>query len=108
MEDSKYNTKIHNSVIELNKRMNTRILPIVLKCELYILQKGIKLKRQRKNRKATNISSVIKKFRTHNLFIPSPNVIEIENSNMSIREVVEKITYQVHRLSQIDRVYIKG
>ncbi len=39
MEDSKYNTRIHNSVIELNKRMNTRILPIVLKCELYIYYK---------------------------------------------------------------------
>ncbi len=61
-EDGKYNTKIHNSVIELNKRMNTRILPIVLKYELYILQKHMRLKRQRKNRKATNVSSVIKKI----------------------------------------------
>jgi deoxyadenosine/deoxycytidine kinase len=107
MKNNDYNIRIYNSVVELSKRMNTRILPIVLKCDLPTLQKRIKLKRQRENRKVTNMSSVIEKFRTRNLFIP-PNAIEIENSNMSIKEVAEEITNQMYRLSQIDRAYAKG
>ncbi|MGL9718949.1 MAG: hypothetical protein ACR5K9_10230 [Wolbachia sp.] len=55
----------------------------------------------------TSMSSIIEKFRTRNLFIP-PNAIEIENSNMSIKEVAGEITSQMYRLSQIDRVYAKG
>ncbi|MDG7053402.1 MAG: hypothetical protein LKM45_06040, partial [Wolbachia endosymbiont of Alcedoecus sp.] len=54
-----------------------------------------------------SMSSIIEKFRTRNLFIP-PNAIEIENSNVSIKEVAEEITNQMYRLSQIDRVYAKG
>lgn len=107
MKNSDYNMKMYNSVVELSKRMNTIILPIVLKCDLPTLQKRIKLKRQRENKKVTSINSIIEKFRAHNLFIP-PNAIEIENSNMSIREVAEEITRQIYRLSQIDRVYAKG
>ncbi|QKX02642.1 AAA family ATPase [Wolbachia endosymbiont of Dirofilaria (Dirofilaria) immitis] len=109
MENSEYNTRIYNSVVELSKKINTRILPVVLKCDLHTLQKRIRSKRQRENKKVINIniSNIIKKFRTHNLFIP-PNAIEIENSNMSIKEVTKEITCQVYKLSQIDRIYVKG
>lgn len=106
MKSNDHNIRMYNSVVELSKRMNTRILPIVLKCDSPTLQKCVKLRRQRENKKVTNISSIIEKFRTRNLFVP-PNAIEIENSNMSIKEVAEEITNQMYRLSQIDRVYAK-
>ncbi len=107
MKNNDHNTKMYNSVAELSKRMNTQILPIVLRCDLLTLQKRIKLKRQRENKKATNISSIIENFRTYDSFIP-PNAIEIENSNMNIKEVAEKITSQMHKLSQINSIYTKG
>ncbi|MGL9717964.1 MAG: hypothetical protein ACR5K9_04680 [Wolbachia sp.] len=107
MKNNNHNMRMYNSVVELSKRMNTQILPIMLKCDLHTLQKRIKLKRQRENRKVTNISGIIEKFRTRDLFIP-PNTIEIENSNMSTREVAEEITHQIYRLSHIDRAYVKG
>lgn len=106
MKNYDYNIRTYNSVTELSKRMDTKILPIVLKCNLPTLQKRIKLKRQRENKKFTNISSTIEKFKSRNLFIP-PNAIEIENSNMSIKEVAEEIANQMCRLSQINSVYIK-
>ncbi|WCR58038.1 MAG: hypothetical protein PG980_000510 [Wolbachia endosymbiont of Ctenocephalides felis wCfeJ] len=107
MQNSDYNVRMYNSVAELSRRMNTKILPVMLRCDLHTLQKRIKLKRQRENRRATNISGIIEKFRTRNLFIP-PNAMEIENSNMSVKEVAEEIKRQIYRLSQIDRVYVKG
>ncbi|WP_395462618.1 hypothetical protein [Wolbachia endosymbiont of Cantharis cryptica] len=106
IKNNDYSIKMYNSVVELSKRMDTKILPIVLKCDLPTLQRRIKLKRQRENKKIPNVSSIIEKFRTGNLFIP-PSSIEIENSNMSIKEVAEEITSQMCRLSQIDSIYAK-
>ncbi|QOD38852.1 DEAD/DEAH box helicase family protein [Candidatus Wolbachia massiliensis] len=107
MKNNDHNIKMYNSVVELSKRMDTKILPIVLKCNLPTLQKRIKLKRQRENKKVVNVSNIVEKFRTCNLFIP-PSAIEIDNSNMSIKGVAEEITSQMCRLSQIDRIYLKG
>ncbi len=70
-----------------------------------ILQERIILKKQRKNRKVTNINSI--KFRAEDLFMP-PNAIEIENSNMSIKEVAEEIVSQMYKFGQIDSVYEIG
>lgn len=80
--------------------MNTEILPVVLRCDLPTLQKRIALKRQRKNRKVINVNSMIEQCRINNLFTP-PSAIEIENSDMSIKEVAQEIVNQMHKLSQI-------
>ncbi|MDM8334911.1 hypothetical protein [Wolbachia pipientis] len=106
MKNNDYNIKMYNSVVELGRRMGTKIIPIVLKCCLPTLQKRIKLKRQRENRKFNNVSSIIEKFRAYNLFIP-PRAIEIENSNMSIKEVAEEITSQMYKFSPVNGVYEK-
>ncbi|MEC4734572.1 MULTISPECIES: AAA family ATPase [unclassified Wolbachia] len=105
MKNNNDNITIYNSIVELSKKMSTKILPIVLRCNPLILQERTILKKQRKNRKVTNINSI--KFRAENLFVP-PNAIEIENSNMSIKEVAEEIVSQMYKLGQINSVYAIG
>lgn len=105
MKNNNDNIRIYNLIAELSKKMNIKILPIVLRCNPLILQKRIILKKQRKNRKVTNINSI--KFRAEDLFVP-PNAIEIENSNMSIKEVAEKIVSQMYRFNRIDSIYARG
>ncbi|MFV0990183.1 hypothetical protein JR055_05680 [Wolbachia endosymbiont of Nasonia giraulti] len=100
MENNDQNMRMYDSIVRLSKKMNTEILPVVLRCDLPTLQKRIALKRQRKNRRVINVNSVIEKLRTNDSFIP-PSTIEIENSNMSIKEVAQEIVNQMHKLSQI-------
>ncbi len=70
-----------------------------------ILQERTISKKQRKNRKVTNINSI--KFREEDLFVPQ-NAIEVENSNMSIKEVAEEIVSQMYKLGRINSVYAIG
>ncbi|MEC4734619.1 MAG: hypothetical protein O7161_01490, partial [Wolbachia endosymbiont of Halictus tumulorum] len=97
MENNDQNMRMYDSIVRLSKKMNTEILPVVLRCDLPTLQKRIALKRQRKNRKVINLNSIVEKFRTDDLFIP-PSAIEIENSDMSIKEVAQEIVNQMHKL----------
>ncbi|QEK89924.1 hypothetical protein CAI20_04460 [Wolbachia endosymbiont of Chrysomya megacephala] len=105
IKNNDYNIRIYNSVVELSKKMSTKILPIVLRCNPLILQERTISKKQRKNRKVTNINSI--KFREEDLFVPQ-NAIEVENSNMSIKEVAEEIVSQMYKLGQINSVYAIG
>ncbi|WP_353271692.1 hypothetical protein [Wolbachia endosymbiont (group A) of Nomada goodeniana] len=100
MENNDQNMRMYDSIVRLSKKMGTEILPVVLRCDLLTLQKRIALKRQRKNRRVINVNNVIEKLRTNDSFIP-PSAIEIENSNMSIKEVAQEIVNQIHKLSQI-------
>ncbi|OCA06037.1 AAA family ATPase [Wolbachia endosymbiont of Trichogramma pretiosum] len=105
IKNNDYNIRIYNSVVELSKKMSTKILPIVLRCNPLILKERTISKKQRKNRKVTNINSI--KFREEDLFVPQ-NAIEVENSNMSIKEVAEEIVSQMYKLGQINSVYATG
>lgn len=105
MKNNDYNIRIYNSIIELSKKMSTKILPIVLRCNPLVLQERTISKKQRKNRKVTNINSI--KFREEDLFVPQ-NAIEVENSNMSIKEVAEEIVSQMYKLGRINSVYAIG
>ncbi len=100
MENNAQNMRMYDSIVRLSKKMNTEILPVGLRCDLPTLQKRIALKRQRKNRKVINLNSIVEKFRTDDLFIP-PSAIEIENSDMRIKEVAQEIVNQMHKLSNI-------
>ncbi len=99
-KNSDQGMRMYDLIVRLSKKMGTEILPVVLRCDLPTLQKRIALKRQRKNRGVINVNSVIEKLRTNDSFIP-PGTIEIENSNMSIKEVTQEIVNQMHKLSQI-------
>ncbi len=98
IKNNDHDIRMYNSIIELSEKMNTKVLPIVLKCNLSTLQKRVESKRQRENRKFTNPSLTAEKFRRKNLFIP-PNAIEIENSDISAKEVAEKIVNQMRKFS---------
>lgn len=94
VEGSDHDLRMYNSVVSLSAKMNTRVLPIVLRCDLSTLQKRIELKNKRGNKKIINASNLIERFKSRDLFVP-PNAIEIENSNMGAREVAEEIISQI-------------
>lgn len=104
IKNNNHSIRMYNSIVELSKRMGTTILSVVLRCNSFVLQKRIGLKKLRKNRNVANMNSV--RFREEDLFVP-PGAIEIENSNISIKEVAEEIVSQVRRLSQIDNAYVE-
>ncbi len=89
IKNNEYDIKAYNAVLDLSKKMNTKMLPVILRCNLSTLQKRIELKRQRGYKK--KVSSIIaEKFKNQELFVPE-NAIEIESSNISIKEVANKI-----------------
>ncbi|WP_168463908.1 hypothetical protein [Wolbachia endosymbiont of Ctenocephalides felis wCfeT] len=94
IKNNDYSTGIYNSIVRLGEKMNAKLLPVILKCNLPTLQKRIELKMQKENRK---IKNVVEKFRNKDLFIP-PGAIEIENSNMGVKDVAEKIVSHMHKL----------
>jgi cytidylate kinase len=98
IRNNDHDVRLYHSVVELSRKMNTKILPIVLNCDLPTLQKRIGLQRQRENKNVISKNTIIERLRGKNLFIP-PNAVEINNSNMSIKEVAEEIVNQMHRLS---------
>ena len=97
IKNNDHDINMYNSIVNLSTKMDTKILPIVLKCDLPTLQKRVELKSQRENKKVTSTSNIIEKFRSKDLFIP-PNAIEIKNSDMSIKEVAEEIVNQMNKL----------
>ncbi|APR99195.1 hypothetical protein [Wolbachia endosymbiont of Folsomia candida] len=100
IKNNDHDIRMYNSIIKLSEKMNTEVLPIVLKCNLPTLQKRIELKMQRENRRLTSASNTAEKFKRKDLFIP-PNAIEIENSNISIKEVAEEIVNQMQKFSLV-------
>lgn len=98
VEGSDHDTRIYNTVVSLSKKINTRVLPIVLKCNLSTLQKRIELKNKRGNKKIISASNSVERFKSRDLLVPT-NAIEIKNSNISAREVAEEIISQPYQFS---------
>lgn len=98
IEDSRYNTKIYDSVVNLSEKMSAKILPVVLRCNLSTLQQRIELKNKTKKQRFINSNSIMEKLKNKTLFVP-PNSIEIDNSNMSVKEVAEVIFNKMYQMS---------
>lgn len=98
VEGSDHDIRMYNSVVSLSTKMNTRVLPIVLRCNLSTLQKRIELKNKRGNKKIISASNSVERFKSRDLLVPT-NAIEIENSNISAREVAEEIMSQAYQFS---------
>ena len=100
IKDDEHDIRMYNSVVSLSEKMNTKVLPVVLRCNLPTLQKRIELKSRSENKRVIGANSIIERFQSKDLFVP-PNAIEIENSSMNIREVAEEIVAQVYQLSDV-------
>lgn len=98
VQGNDHDIRMYNSVVSLSTKMNTRVLPIVLRCSLSTLQKRIELKNKRGNKKIISASNSVERFKRRDLLVPT-NAIEIENSNISAREVAEKIISQAYQFS---------
>ncbi len=83
IKNNDYDIRAYNAILDLSRKMNTRMLPVILRCNLSALQKRIALKQQRGYKKKVS-SLIAEKFKTQELFVPE-NAIEIENSHMGTK-----------------------
>ncbi|MDN5247728.1 MAG: AAA family ATPase [Wolbachia endosymbiont of Tyrophagus putrescentiae] len=96
LEGDTYDQRVYNLAVNLSKKINTQIFPVVLHCSHDELIKRIKLKSARnKNRNlVTDPNFTIKRIQEKKLLIPK-DAFEIDNSTLSVKETVSKIIEEV-------------
>lgn len=90
-----YDQKVYNSVVNLSKKMNVEILPVVLYCNSAELVKRVQSKEREKERKITDSDFAMRKIKGKKLFVPQGS-LEIDNSNLSAKEVAKKIVEKMN------------
>ncbi|WP_333023391.1 AAA family ATPase [Wolbachia endosymbiont of Pentidionis agamae] len=89
-----YDTQVYNSVVELSKKINTYILPVVLHCKNDELIRRIQSKERYLNRKITDPVFALKRIKEKKLFVPD-GAFEIDNSELTIKEVADLILNKI-------------
>lgn len=89
-----YDQRIYNSVVNLSKKMDMEILPVVLHCNNKELVKRVQSEERYQENKITDSDFAMKKIEGKRLFIPE-GTLEIGNSNLSAKEVAKKIVEEM-------------
>ncbi|WP_405196972.1 hypothetical protein [Wolbachia endosymbiont (group B) of Erebia ligea] len=90
-----YDQRVYNSVVNLSKKMNVEILPVVLYCNSGELVKRVQLKEREQERKITDSDFAMRRIKGKKLFVPQGS-LEIDNSNLSAKEVAKKIVERMN------------
>ncbi|MGL9726325.1 MAG: hypothetical protein ACR5KV_07065 [Wolbachia sp.] len=90
IDGDSYDRRVYNSMVNLSKEKNVKILPVVLHCNDKELIKPVESKSRYQEGKITNSDFTIKRIEGKKLFIPGGS-LEIDNSNLNAKEVAEKI-----------------
>lgn len=90
IEGDSYDQRLYNSVVNLSKKMDMEILPVVLHCNNKELVKRVQSEERYQENKITDSDFAMKKIEGKRLFIPE-GTLEIGNSNLSAKEVVEEM-----------------
>ncbi len=94
IEGDHYDQRIYNSVVNLSKKMDMEILPVVLHCNDEELARRIHSKERCRKNKIIDSDFVMKRIEGKRLFIPE-GTLEIDNSNLSAKEVAKKIVEEM-------------
>ncbi|WP_425386112.1 AAA family ATPase [Wolbachia endosymbiont (group A) of Barypeithes pellucidus] len=94
VEGDPYDQKIYNSVVNLSKKMGAEILPVVLHCNNEELVRRVQSEERHQENKITDSNYATKKIKGKKLFIPG-GTLEIDNSNLSAKEVAKKIVEEM-------------
>lgn len=89
-----YNQRLYNSVVNLSKKVGVEILPVVLHCNSEELVKRVQSEERYQENKTTDSDFAIKKIEGKRLFVPE-GAFEIDNSNLSAKEVAKKIVEKI-------------
>ncbi|MCA4773831.1 hypothetical protein [Wolbachia endosymbiont of Mansonella perstans] len=90
IDGDSYDKRIYSSMVNLGEKMGVEILPVVLHCDNEELIKRIESKKRYQEGKITDLDFAIKRTREKRLFVPEGS-LEIDNSNLSAKEVAERI-----------------
>ncbi|WP_168463782.1 hypothetical protein [Wolbachia endosymbiont of Ctenocephalides felis wCfeT] len=96
-----YDQRVYNSVVRLSEKMGVTMLSIVLHCDYKKLIKRIQSSKRRKVNKVTDPSYIKKKIAGKKLFVPN-GALEIDNSNLSVKEVAKKIIDKVRNKKLVE------
>lgn len=94
IEGDSYDQRLYNSVVNLSKKMDMEILPVVLHCNNKKLVKRVQSEERYQENKITDSDFAMKKIEGKRLFIPE-GTLEIGNSNLSAKEVAKKIVEEM-------------
>lgn len=90
-----YDQRVYNLVVNLSKKMNVEILPVVLYCNSAELVKRVQSKERVQERKITDSDFAMRRIKGKKLFVPQGS-LEIDNSNLSAKEVAKKIVEKMN------------
>ncbi len=96
LEGDEYDMRVYNSVVDLSKRMQARMLPVVLHCSVDELKKRISSKERRKDQKITDVDFAMSRINGKKIFIPS-NALEIDNSKLEPKEAAGMIINHINK-----------
>lgn len=94
IEGDPYDQRIYNSVVNLSKKMDMEILPVVLHCNNEELVRRVQSEERYQENKITDSDFAMKRIEGKRLFIPE-GTLEIGNSNLSAKEVAKKIVEEM-------------
>ncbi|WP_353279490.1 AAA family ATPase [Wolbachia endosymbiont (group B) of Xanthorhoe designata] len=90
-----YDQRVYKSVVNLSKKMNVEILPVVLYCNSGELVKRVQSKGRERERKITDSDFAMRRIKEKKLFVPQGS-LKIDNSNLSAKEVAKKIVEKMN------------
>ncbi len=107
-----YDQRVYNSVVNLSKKNECGDSPVVLYCNSGELVKRVQLKEREQERKITDSDFAMRRIKGKKLFVPQGS-LEIDNSNLSAKEVAKKIVEKMNSkkvvgTSMIDNLAIES
>ncbi len=96
IEGDPYDQRLYNSVVNLSKKMDMEIFSVVLHCNNEKLVRRVQSEERYQENKITDPDFAIKKIEGKRLFIPEGS-LEIDNSNLSAKEVAKKIVEEMKK-----------
>ncbi len=94
IEGDPHDQRLYNSVVNLSKKMDMKILHVVLHCNNEELVRRVQSEERYQENKITDSDFAMKKIKGKRLFIPE-GTLEIGNSNLSAKEVAKKIVEEM-------------
>jgi len=102
-----YDQRVYSSMVNLGKKMGVEILSVVLHCNNEELIKRVESKERYQEGKIADSDFAIKRTREKRLFVPEGS-LEIDNSNLSAKEVAERIVKRVNNEEKLVKTSVNN
>ncbi|MGL9761161.1 MAG: AAA family ATPase [Wolbachia sp.] len=107
IDGDSYDQRVYSSMVNLGEKMGVEILPVVLHCNNEELIKRVELKERYQEGKISDSDFAIKRTREKRLFVPEGS-IEIDNSNLSAKEVAARIVKKMNNEEKLVKTSVNN